>query len=197
MSIATYTELQAAVASWLHRDDLTSLIPDFIRLAEARFNRSLRVRAMLETMASTELGDGAASLPTGFRAFKELRWDGSPSRTLEPRPLEWVRNQPDSSASPIYFAVTSSDVVCWPQSGSIKGTYYKEIPALADNATNWLLTAHPDVYLFGALVESVLYTQDDSRVPLWAEKTAALLAQIQSEDDANAINGGPLVVRAR
>ena len=51
MALTTYSELQAAVASWLHRDDLTAQIPDFIRLAEA----DMQVRAKLsqwETEAS-------------------------------------------------------------------------------------------------------------------------------------------------
>lgn len=197
MAISTYSELQSAVASWLHRDDLTSIIPDFIRLAEARFNRVLRVRGMEETLSSTALTDGAVTLPTGFIAFKELRCDASPSYTLEPRPLEWVRNQPTLASSPIYFAVSGTQVVCWPQSGSITGTYYEEIPALASNETNWLLTSHPDLYLFATLVESVLYTQDDSRLPIWADKAAALIDQVQSQDNANAINGGPLTARVR
>lgn len=197
MAISTYSELQTAVGNWLHRSDLSTYIPDFIRLAEARLNRVLRTRAMLNDLASTALTDGAVSLPTGFLAFKELRYDGSTTYTLEPRPLEWLRNQPADSSYPLYFAVTGSQVVCWPTAGSIKGTYYKEIPALASNSTNWLLTSHPDLYLFASLVESALYTQDDSRIPLWAEKASALIEQVQSSDNANSINGGPLTVRAR
>ena len=43
MALANYSDLQASVASFLHRDDLTSEIPDFIKLAEA----DLQVRAKL------------------------------------------------------------------------------------------------------------------------------------------------------
>jgi hypothetical protein len=197
MSISTYSELQAAVAGWLHRDDLTLLIPDFIRLAEARLSRKLRTRAMLTDFPTVALVSGAASLPSGFRAFKELRYDGSPGYTLEARPLEWIRSQSDNAGRPLYFAVTSTQVICWPQSGSIRGTYYTEIPALASNSTNWLLTAHPDLYLFAALTESALYTQDDTRVPFWAEKAKALIEEVQGEDNANSVNGGPLTARVR
>ena len=200
MAISTYSELQDAIAGWLHRDGdstITERIPDFIRLAEARFNRVLRTRGMLESLASTPLVSGAAALPAGFLAFKELRCDASPSYTLQPKPLDWVRNQGTLATLPLHFAVTGDEVVCWPSSGSVLRAYYKQIPALADNATNWLLTAHPDLYLFASLVESALFTQDDSRIPLWAEKAAALIEQVQSQDNANAINGGPLTARAR
>jgi len=46
MAIGNYSELNTAVANWLNRDDLTDRIPEFIVLAEARFNRVLRIRAM-------------------------------------------------------------------------------------------------------------------------------------------------------
>ena len=46
MAISNYTELKTAVANWLDRDDLTDRIPEFIALAESRFNRLLRIRAM-------------------------------------------------------------------------------------------------------------------------------------------------------
>jgi hypothetical protein len=197
VAISTYAELEAAVASWLHRDDLTLVIPDFIRLAEVRLNRVLRTRPMLTEFASVALVDGAATLPDGFLAFKELRCDTSPSYTLASRPLEWIRNQPATSAAPLYYALTGDEVICWPQSGSIVGTYYAEIPDLATNSTNWLLTNHPDLYLFAALTESALFTQDDSRIPLWAEKTSALIEQVKGTDIADAINGGPLTARAR
>ena len=43
MALSSYSDLKASVASWLHRDDLTTQIPDFICLAEA----DMQVRAKL------------------------------------------------------------------------------------------------------------------------------------------------------
>lgn len=53
MTISTYAELQTSVASWLHRADLTSQIPDFITLAESKLNRKLRLRAQETTATGT------------------------------------------------------------------------------------------------------------------------------------------------
>ena len=39
--------------------------------------------------------------------------------------------------------------------------------------------------------------QDDSRIPLWAEKASALLDAVQRSDDRNQFDGGILAVRAR
>lgn len=200
MAFSTYSDLQAAVLTWTKRTGDTAfaaLVPDFIRLAEARFNRVLRTSAQESAFASTALVDGAASLPVDFLAFKELRFDGDASYTLEPRPQEWLRGQAASSAQPLYFAITGSQVICWPTAGSIKGTYYAQVPALASNSSNWLLTNHPDLYLFATLTEAALYMEADDRIPLWADKAAALLEQVKSADVGNQINGGPLTARAR
>jgi len=54
MAISTFAELKTAAANWLDRSDLTDRIPEFIALAEARFNRILRIRAM-ETVSTAIL----------------------------------------------------------------------------------------------------------------------------------------------
>jgi hypothetical protein len=197
MSLANYTDLQASVASWLNRTDLTTQIVDAIRMFEARANRLLRVREMQATLASTALSSGAANLPTGFLEFEELRSVTS-GKTLQPKSLESIRRQ-DTTASgdPAYFAVAGTQVVCWPQSGNIQGTYYVAIPALASNATNWLLTSHPDIYLLGSLEEMSMYIKDDERIPLWARKCAALMEHLQSASERSEFAGGPIRMTVR
>lgn len=43
---------------------------------------------------------------------------------------------------------------------------------------NWLLTAHPDVYLYGTLVESAPYLKDDARVAVWEQRYQDAVAGI-------------------
>ena len=49
-----YTTLQATIANYLARSDLTTSIPEFIRLAEDRLARDLRIRQMLQ-IANTSM----------------------------------------------------------------------------------------------------------------------------------------------
>ena len=42
MALSNYNDLKASIADFLNRDDLTSVIPDFISLAEAQLNREIR-----------------------------------------------------------------------------------------------------------------------------------------------------------
>ena len=43
MSFTSYSDLQDAIAGYLARSDLTTQIPDFIRLCEVRLRRDLRL----------------------------------------------------------------------------------------------------------------------------------------------------------
>ena len=87
MAISNYTELQTAVANWLDRDDLTNRIPEFISLCEARFNRTLRLRAMetLDTSVSTVAGN---SITIGLCSNERVSFDNIPFNSiaiLDPR----------------------------------------------------------------------------------------------------------------
>lgn len=197
MSITTYSELQTAVATWLHRNDLTAVIPDFITLAEAKFNRLLRVRDMEDAISGT-ITSGAVALPADFAELKSLYADTSPPVSLQPKSLEWIRNQAELATTPLHYAFDQGSLVFWPSSGDVAGTYYARIPALsASNTTNWLLTKWPDLYLFGALEQSAPYLKADQRLPVWQSKVVELLTSINADSKAAEISGGRLVVRAR
>jgi hypothetical protein len=62
MALANYADLLTSVAGWLNRTDLTATIPDFIRLAETEFNRSLRTIEM-EGRATATLTSDAVAVP--------------------------------------------------------------------------------------------------------------------------------------
>ena len=84
MAIGTFAELKTAAANWLDRSDLTDRIPEFISLAEARFNRVLRIRDMetVSTAISTVAGTREYSLPTGFVQMKEFHLTTDPITPL-------------------------------------------------------------------------------------------------------------------
>lgn len=204
MAITTADELRTALANWTNDTSANILTTDrqneCIALAEAMLNRIVRIKGMEATMTSTALTNGAASLPTGFLAWKELRYDGDVEYTLQPKSLEWIRAQGDADTSEArYFAVTSTQVICYPYGGPIKGTYYKSLTSLTGltSTGNWLLTSHPDLYLSAALTEAFVYMQDEQRAQMWRERTVALLREIEVTDMADDFNGGVLAIRAR
>ncbi len=70
MSIATYAELVTALdgaSGYLHRGDLTAKIPDFIKVAESRINRKLRVLLQeTETTLTATIGSRLMAAPSLF-----------------------------------------------------------------------------------------------------------------------------------
>jgi len=67
MPFTSYSDLKTTVASYLARSDLTTVIPDFVRLAEERLRRDIRTRQMLVVAIATTTGGGSTvGLPTDF-----------------------------------------------------------------------------------------------------------------------------------
>jgi hypothetical protein len=183
MAITTYTELKAAIASWLDRDDLTTEIVDFITLFEAVANRRLRVRQM-ETSTTLTPSSGSASLPSDYLQWRRVTWTGSVRQELEyVHPSYLQALYPDTpSDTPTVFTIEGSTLKVRPTSTTgLEFDYWQKIPVLSsDNATNWLLTAHPDLYLFGSLVEAQMFTVDPEQAAIWKARRDEVFDEIAS-----------------
>lgn len=206
MSLTTYVNLQAAIASYLARDDLTSYIPDFITLFEAKMNRSLFVRQM-ETRATTSVDTTDdepefITLPSDFQSMRRVRLTGVTGKPtlqyLSGIQLEDVRlRTSDVAAQPCYFTIVNDEMELVPtpdQDYDVEMIYRKNIPALASNSTNWLLTLAPDLYLYGAMLESAAFNKDDERIQIWALGLQTALDALNNLGQVAAFTG-PMQVR--
>ncbi len=198
MAISTYAELQSAVGNnWPDRTDLTSTrIQEFIALFEAKVNRNLRVRQQITT-ASLTPSSGSANLPADYLMWKRVTWEGSTQRELEFVDTSYlVAAYPDSpSDTPRFFTIEGGAIKIRPASDTnITLLYAQKVPALSDAATtNWLLTAHPDAYLFGSLAMLETFTGDDSALAKWNSLTANILGEIWN---LSVSSQGPAMIRA-
>src|SRR5512139_1414197 len=192
MSITTYSELKTAVQNWTARDDLAATYsPDWITLAESEFNRRLRVRQMMVTQSSSPSTAGKFSLPTDFLAWRSVVWTGSPRAVLEyldPQMLEAI-NPSQNANTPSHFSIlgTTDGVgtvnVTPTSTTAIDFTYYQKVTSLStSNTTNWLLSAHPDVYLAGSLVEGFAYIQEFDNATVWRARRDDLIEGVKRLD---------------
>lgn len=193
MALSNYTELQAAAVAWSNRSDLTTLIPDFVTLAEDRINRVLRVGEMEQELWDS-IFEGYITLPSSTVAVKSLWMDGKPDRPLESRPYDDLLRM-GTQTTPTAWARTG-DRLYFNGDGDVAGIVYRRIPALADNDENWLLTAHPNVYLYGTLAELYSYTRNIPQVDYWTTKFEATLADLRRVEMRDRFSG-PLTVRPR
>lgn len=165
MSITNYSELQTALANWSHRSDLTSVIPDFIRHAELRMERDLRVSGMETSSTVTANGTATLSLPADFLELRRVYVNSSPVVLLEYLTPDVFYGLDTQTGTTNYFTIEAGSLMAGGiPTADLKIVYYAKIPDLATNTTNWLLTAYPDMYLHASLCELYKYTNDDANI---------------------------------
>lgn len=181
----TWTELKANIADWLERDDLTVQIAEFIGYAERHFNRVLRVPEMEESSTASTSG-ATVTLPSDFLAMRSLYIDGTDELTiLQQVSLQRLRStyRAEETGDPRFFALQSgNELVLAPaptESLAYVLNYYQKIPQLgASQATNWLLTAHPDLYVSQTLFEAYLFLRDTEAAGIWSQKSGAIVNEL-------------------
>ena len=201
MAIGTYSELQTAVANWLDRDDLTARIPEFIALAEARFNRALRLRSMeAKYTANTVGGQRNLALPTGYIQMRNIQDNPSPLTTLSyVTPEIYDRLWGGStSGTPKFYTILADEVSFGPIPATVQEVemlFYKNFENLSGSTTtNWLITNAPDVYLYGAMMQAEPFIMNDERVPMWKMALDEALSSLQEQDNKDRHSGSALRV---
>ena len=201
MAISTYTELKTAVANWLDRDDLTDRIPEFIALAEARFNRVLRLRSMeTKQTASTAAGQRNYALPTNYIQMRNFQLNTSPLTTLSyVTPEIYDRLWGGSTGGiPKFYTILADEISLGPIPGSVitmEMLFYKKFDNLSGStATNWLITNAPDIYLYGTMLEAEPFIMNDERVQLWATALERGVSDLQEQDNKDRHSGSALRV---
>ena len=199
MAFSTYTELKADVAGYLGRSDLNLKVEDFIRMAEIRLRRVLRIRAMLsQTTLSTVASTAAVALPSDFLQLRELHISSTPVGTL-------AYNAPTAfygsgitnvTGRPEIFTSIGSNLVLARIPDSVYNLsllyYQKPLFLSSSNASNVFLTEAPDALLYAALGEAEPYLMSDERLTVWAGLFERALSDLSSSDDAAEFAGNPL-----
>jgi hypothetical protein len=202
--IATYAELQTAIADFLNREDLTAIIPTFIRLAEARMDRDLR-HWRQEQRSNADLDAQYSALPTDFLQPIRLQILAGPSGEVAPistaQMLQLRGDRADLVGRPTNYAITGGSIELYPTPDDTYASslvYYGRTPALSvSNTTNWLLTEAPDAYLYGALVHAAPYLKDDARLAVWESMFKLSLNMLNSSSEDAKYGGSGLKMRTR
>ena len=194
--LTSYSGLCTVVADYLGRDDLTEQIPTFIRLAEKRMERELRLRVM-ERRAETEVKAGQSAVPLPWR--REFgNWDVF----LEMRDIVW--RDKDGRAHNLHYCppdtyevsrehgyvrgytIVGRDLFLLPASdadGKLLLTYYAEIPPLGDKQPdNAVLLTAPDLYLYATLTEAAPYTRGSAPAETWTQFYAAAKQKLEASE---------------
>lgn len=194
----TFTELKTNIADWLNRTDLTSVIPTFITLAEARLNRQLRTTNQY-TRADISTSDQYLSMPSDFLEMRHIRITSPKERDLVEIAAHSINEYTDSNfiasladSYPRYYVYGNAlRIIPTPsQSITYEMFYYAKVPALSSsNASNWVSTSHPDAYLYYSLLQASPYLGEDERITIWQSQAERAVAEIQAADDRRRTKG--------
>lgn len=173
--IEDYDDLKTAIAEELGRDDLTTKIPRFIQLAEARMRRLLRrkVRRMTYTIDAIAgcVPVQASILLDGHLVTGSPELD-KPFQVVTPTQLAERRAaQGGVGGRPRFASIVGNEILFAPApdaSYDAELVYVAKLQPLSDsNTKNDELTEAPDMYLYGALEQASMYLEHDERVPMW------------------------------
>lgn len=214
MSFQTYADLVANVGSWLNRTDLSTTIPDLISLGEARIRREQQWFRQIysQTNSGNPLTITAQPqvLPTTVREINNIwastsLWSGD----IELRPVSAWRDLAEAFTNSTgvpqlavfipmmdtFLQSTGPLLYLWPPpdvSGNdpfaVDFTYIADVAPLS-TAVNALYLRHPDLYLYAALAESAPFLQHDERIPVWENRFAQIVKDINRERDRAEFGG--------
>lgn len=200
MSISTYEALRLAVAERMKRADAAANVPDYIEGAEDVFRRELRFREM-EQRSTATISGAYLALPTDFLEVRNVQLNTTPVRTLEFVSPEYLDTRWKGGAGiPVHYTIIGGEFQFGPipsatTSYTIEIAYYESLPALTTAAnTNWLLTRHPLLYLYGALSIAGDDTQDP-RAAQWNALFAQHMDSARKSDKRARWSGSTLSMK--
>ena len=205
MALNTYSALKTSIANWLNRSDLTSEISeDFIVLTEKDFNSKLRIRKMIFSNSSFTIDSEEEDLPTGFLQVRDIYILNGNTKV----PLTYTTpSQMDSTVGtsttglPNSFTILGDTFRFSPKpdaSYTAYINYYKSFDALSDTTTtNYILTTHPAIYLYGALFHAANFLGgiNPQQVQTWQQMFATAMERLELNDREDQVSGSPLQIR--
>lgn len=199
MAFDSYSALQTIISNYLARSDLTSMIPDFIRLAEIRLQRDIRTRQMLVVAtATTTGGDPTIGLPTNFLEMRDIHLNTTPITTLRYKAPNsfYESSRVTDGGKPTDYTVLGAEIQLAPNpdtSYALQMLYYSKPTVLSStNPSNVFLANYPDALLYASLGEAEPYLMNDARVQIWAALYDRAITAINTSDQSSEYSGQPM-----
>lgn len=191
-----YAWLTKSTADFLNRADLYGTIPTFIALAEAELARDLErqgVQGAITRAQSTTINAEFETTPADFAGPVSMRvYDTTvstwkPLENVTPTGMATLKSSREKTAAiPDRYAVVGGSFEFCPtpdQAYQVDLIYLAAMAALStSNTTNWVITNHPDAYLYGTLSHGAPYVSNPVLSKAWGDRyVAAVSAIVESE----------------
>ena len=204
MALSTNADLQASIADWLNRSDLSAQIPDFLTLAQLKINRKLSI---VEQEILAEIVPQAQATPLPADTKFVISVSDARGRNIEPVSIQELLDYEAAGGSVTRYAISGDKIYLAPTPASDNTEKYRILYSAdrdLNNGTNGPVLLQ-DIYLNAALQEAYVYLKDDGRVNYFKQMVDEGIANVQArrskqgigrariKDESIAANGGPLV----
>lgn len=195
--IDSYSSLVTEVGAWLARSNLTGAIPGFIQNWEERFYRNSKNhgRWMERSFAQTT-SNGVIPVPADFLRWKTARLANRSRLEIVSVEQLYGKFPRGHTGIPQWIAREVGNFVFGPQPEGeydVEGVYYGKPTLLRNSASdatgNWFILNAPDLALYGALLQSAPYNQNDARIMTWQAMYDGALRDYQDLIKAESITG--------
>lgn len=173
-----YTMLQADIADYLQRTDLTAKIPSFIALAETSMFREINIKDIQTAVTLATVGE-YLTLPADFGSIVRLTTTvGSIEKTLDY--ISPVERRSDGHIGNYGFENGQIRVYGAGSTTTVK-LYYTPLiaPLSASVATNWLLDNAKDLYLYASALEGAKYLRDETEAAALGGMVSGLIDSVR------------------
>lgn len=190
-----YGELKTEITDWLGDGQFAAKVERMIELAEAEINRRLDTMDMEAIATATANNDEYLALPADFGGVKSARLITTEGHEF---PLRYITDthmsefpEPEKDYLTRFMTIVDGQFRFYPKldDETVEIRYSKRVPALStSNTTNWLLNAHPDVYIYGSLAQAGAFA-DASKVSAWRAQFENAMHQVVSYDVRKRFSG--------
>lgn len=186
MDFDSYDSLQADIAAYVQRNNLSDQIPLFIKMAETKLRRVMTKFPQQFAEPYTivpAVGTTLVAYPSDFGMISKVEYGNRTLRYIPPESTSKNRSQFISSEYTLRPDGVYLQMVANGQT-PLTIYYYSLMPSLSDlNESNWVLEDYPDIYLYASLVEAFMYIGDDASV----QKYSAALSGAVSDASAQVV----------
>lgn len=201
---SNYLQLKDQIINFVNKPDIDQTINTFIYLTEAEMSRRLRHWRM-ERRSTAVLNSQYVPLPIDFVEPVRLSITSGRTYALEAESqAQLIDRRADvgnTTGLPRYYAIIDGTIEVFPTPDSaytLEMVYVGKIPALSSsNASNWVLEYYPDAYLYGSLMHTAPFLEDDQRLPVWSSLFERAVDTINRENENGKFGGAGLRLKIR
>lgn len=202
MAISIQSELCSEVLDWYPHANLTAAkVAELIVLSEAMINRDARNIAQETKVTNVSISAEYVNVPTGFLQVKSFETTtGGRRYALKVLPDEIGTDYYPDTGIPLYYSIVGSQFRFTPVPSATQTSvlvYYAVLTALGTSGsnTNWLLTNHPDIYLYATLFHAAAYLKDPESAQGYLSVFNGLMDSLNRSNARNRWGGPGLVQR--